>query len=239
MSLAVASLHSSQVGISGSNLLGLVTTRDTVKATIGNASTPAGSASSAASADSQSSSKQSTPQPQSLSPAEQRRVEELKRIDADVRAHEQAHIAAGQNLITSGPNYTYTYGPDGKQYAIGGEVGIDTSPEKKPEDNIDKGERIQAAALAPRDPSPQDYRVAAVGSQLEAQGRSDLAAERAQSTQSDAQSAPQTTTESGNGEQSTASVANESQAQTSPAIQAYLSLGGESAAPGSRLSAFA
>ncbi len=35
--------------------------------------------------------------------------------------------------------------------------------------------RIQAAALAPRDPSSQDYRVASIGTQLEAQGRIDLA----------------------------------------------------------------
>ena len=109
-----------------------------------------------------------------LTPEQQRLVEELKRIDQNVRAHEQAHMAAGRGVVTSGANYTYTYGPDGKQYAVGGEVGIDTSAERKPEANIDKGIRIQAAALAPRDPSPQDYRVAAIGSRLETQGRVDL-----------------------------------------------------------------
>lgn len=113
-----------------------------------------------------------------LSPAAQRRIAELKRIDAEVRAHEQAHISAGRGVITSGPTYTYTYGPDGKRYAIGGEVGIDTSPEREPRANIDKGQRIQDAALAPAEPSPQDYRVASVGKQLESQGRSDLMAEQ-------------------------------------------------------------
>lgn len=113
-----------------------------------------------------------------LSAAEKREVEQLKRIDAEVRAHEQAHINAGRGVVTSGPVYTYTSGPDGRQYAIAGEVGIDTAPEKKPEANIDKGQRIQEAALAPSQPSPQDYQVAAAGSQLEAQGRSDLAQAR-------------------------------------------------------------
>ena len=106
---------------------------------------------------------------------EQRQVASLQQIDRNVRAHEQAHISAGRGVVTGSVNYSYTYGPDGKQYAVGGEVGIDTSAEKKPEANIDKGIRIQAAALAPRDPSAQDYRVAAIGSQLETQGRTDLA----------------------------------------------------------------
>lgn len=109
-----------------------------------------------------------------LSPAEQRQIRELQQIDRTVREHEQAHLSAGRGVVTSGANFTYTYGPDGRQYAIAGEVGIDTSPERKPEENIDKGIRIQEAALAPRDPSPQDYQVAAVGSRLEGQGRGDL-----------------------------------------------------------------
>ncbi len=117
-----------------------------------------------------------------LSQAEQRQVRELQQIDRAVRAHEQAHLSAGRGVVTSGVSFTYTYGPDGKQYAIGGEVGIDTSPEREPEENIDKGIRIQEAALAPRDPSPQDYQVAAVGSRLEGQGRSDLVRQQQQET---------------------------------------------------------
>jgi hypothetical protein len=81
--------------------------------------------------------------------------------------------------VTSGASFSYTYGPDGKAYAVAGEVGIDTAPERQPAANIDKGRAIQAAALAPRDPSPQDFRVASVGGQLESQGRSDLADQRA------------------------------------------------------------
>jgi hypothetical protein len=110
-----------------------------------------------------------------LTIAEQRQVAELQQIDRNVRAHEQAHISAGRGVVTSAANFSYTYGPDGRRYAVGGEVGVDTSAEKKPEANIDKGMRIQAAALAPKDPSSQDYQIASVGKRLEAQGRSDLA----------------------------------------------------------------
>lgn len=115
-----------------------------------------------------------------LTADQQRQVERLKQVDADVRAHEQAHIAKGQGVVTSGAQYTYMYGPDGKQYAVAGEVAIDTAPEQKPEDNIDKGQRIQTAALAPVDPSPQDYRVASIGSALEDKGRVDLDALQAE-----------------------------------------------------------
>lgn len=115
-----------------------------------------------------------------LSPEQQREVADLRATDLRVRAHEQAHISAGHGVVTSGPHYQYTTGPDGVRYAVGGEVGIDTSREQKPEANIDKGQRIQAAAMAPRDPSPQDRRVAAVGAELEADGQAELAAQRRQ-----------------------------------------------------------
>lgn len=113
-----------------------------------------------------------------LTPAEQRRVDELKQIDRTVREHEAAHLRAGQGVVTSGASFTYAYGPDGKTYAVGGEVGVDTAKEAKPEQNIDKGARIQAAALAPKDPSAQDYRVAGIGGRLEAEGRTDLSVQQ-------------------------------------------------------------
>lgn len=113
--------------------------------------------------------------PQQLSAAELKRVSELKATDAKVRAHEQAHVAAGQGIVTSGPSYTLTYGPDGRAYAVAGKVGVDTSPEQDPQANIDKGRRIQAAALAPAEPSGQDLRVAAAGRALQAEGVRELA----------------------------------------------------------------
>jgi hypothetical protein len=129
---------------------------------------------------------------QELTPEQKRQVEKLKQIDRQVREHEAAHLRAGRGVVTSGANFTYTYGPDGKQYAVGGEVGIDTSPESKPQENIDKGIRIQVAALAPRDPSAQDRRVAAVGGQLESKGRTDLVEEQRQQAAEQAQTDEET-----------------------------------------------
>ncbi len=105
-----------------------------------------------------------------LSDDEAKLVEQLKTIDQKVRAHEQAHLSAGGNLVRSGANFQYQKGPDGKQYAVGGEVQIDASPiPDDPEKTIQKMQQVKRAALAPSDPSPQDRKVAAEASQIEAQ----------------------------------------------------------------------
>lgn len=109
-----------------------------------------------------------------LTPAQQAQVAKLQQTDREVRAHEAAHLAAGNGVVTSGARYEYAVGPDGKRYAIGGEVSIDTGKEDEPRANIDKGGRIQRAAMAPAEPSSQDYRVAAVGAQMVADGYRDL-----------------------------------------------------------------
>ena len=62
-----------------------------------------------------------------LTEQEVKQVQELKARDREVRAHEAAHLAAAGSLAT-GVSFTYQRGPDGVQYAVGGEVGIDTSP---------------------------------------------------------------------------------------------------------------
>lgn len=114
-----------------------------------------------------------------LSPEQRRQLAELARVDREVRAHEAAHLRVGAGIVTSGANFSYVYGPDGKSYAVAGEVGIDTSPEEEPEANIDKGQRIQIVALAPAEPSPQDYRIAAVGERIEQLGYSAVAKQQA------------------------------------------------------------
>lgn len=110
-----------------------------------------------------------------LSEAEQRQVSELKARDREVRAHEMAHVAAGAGLVTRGASYTYQTGPDGQRYAIGGEVGIDTSPGRTPEETLAKAERIRAAALAPAEPSGQDRQVAAQASRMAGDARMEIA----------------------------------------------------------------
>ena len=113
-----------------------------------------------------------------LSPAELRIVARLRETDRAVRAHEQAHLAVGGDLVRGGASYSYATGPDRKRYAVAGEVSIDVSPGRTPQETIPKAVHVRATALAPADPSPQDHSVAARATQMEQQARIDLAAER-------------------------------------------------------------
>ncbi len=98
-----------------------------------------------------------------MSEEEAKEIEKLKEQDREVHAHEQAHKSAGGQYVTGGPQYEYRTGPDGKRYAVGGSVSIDTSPVKgDPDATIRKMQTVQRAALAPANPSAQDRRVAAV-----------------------------------------------------------------------------
>ncbi|MER2555291.1 MAG: putative metalloprotease CJM1_0395 family protein [Thauera sp.] len=110
-----------------------------------------------------------------LSESERQQIGELKARDREVRAHEMAHVAAGAGLVTRGARYTYETGPDGQRYAIGGEVGIDTSPARTPEASLAKAERIRAAALAPAEPSGQDRQVAAQAARMASEARMEIA----------------------------------------------------------------
>ncbi len=105
-------------------------------------------------------------------------IQKLKTRDREVRQHERAHMAAGGPYITGGPTYTYQTGPDGKRYAIAGEVHIDTSPEKDPEATIRKMETVKRAALAPSNPSTQDRLVAAKASMEEQKAHLELLKEK-------------------------------------------------------------
>jgi len=102
-----------------------------------------------------------------LSDNELRQIEQLASRDREVRAHEQAHLSAAGSRATSGASFTYTDGPDGKRYATGGEVSIDTSPVRgDPEATLRAAELIQRAALAPASPSAQDRQVAAAANAM-------------------------------------------------------------------------
>lgn len=111
----------------------------------------------------------------------QRVITELKSRDREVKAHEQAHLAAGGRHVTGGASYSYQTGPDGRRYAIGGEVGIDTSPVAgDPEATLAKAQQVRAAALAPAEPSSQDLKVAAQATQMAAQARAEIAQQNQQ-----------------------------------------------------------
>lgn len=110
---------------------------------------------------------------ENLSSEEKRQVNELKRRDAEVKTHEQAHMAAGGGVVQGGASYEYQRGPDGRTYAVGGEVQIDVSAENTPEATIAKMQQVQRAALAPAQPSGTDRAVAARAAQVEARARSE------------------------------------------------------------------
>ncbi len=110
-----------------------------------------------------------------LSEADLQKLQVLRQHDREVRAHEMAHVAAGGSLVRGGASFTYEVGPDGQRYAMGGEVGIDTSPGRTPVETLAKADQIRAAALAPTDPSGQDRQVAAMATRMAMQARMELA----------------------------------------------------------------
>lgn len=126
------------------------------------------------------------PDPNQLSEEEQRQLQELQVRDREVRAHEQAHVAAGGSLVVRGAVYEYETGPDGQRYAVGGEVKIDASPGRTPEETVNKAQRIVAAALAPADPSPQDRKVASDAQRMAAEARVAIAREASEQSSNQA-----------------------------------------------------
>jgi hypothetical protein len=126
--------------------------------------------------------------PRKLSADDQRLVLELEHIDARVRAHEAAHQAAG-GALTGAVHLDFVVGPDGRSYAVGGDVSIQIVSGRTPQETIANAEQVVRAALAPADPSGQDLAVASAALQLVAQAES---AQLQQLTQSQAKAKPAT-----------------------------------------------
>ncbi len=107
---------------------------------------------------------------------QEREISGLKRRDQEVRSHELAHAAVG-GASTGAPSYSFEVGPDGKKYAVAGEVSVDLSRvDGDPQATIAKMQKVHAAALAPANPSVQDTRVAATAAQIILQAQSELLA---------------------------------------------------------------
>jgi len=124
---------------------------------------------------------------QSLDEAELKKVQELKQRDIEVRAHEAAHLAAAGKYAQGAASFEYKRGPDGKSYAVGGEVSIDTAPiPGDPKATLRKAQQIQAAAHAPANPSAQDRQVAAQAASMAANARAEIAEQRTEGNESPA-----------------------------------------------------
>jgi len=87
----------------------------------------------------------------------QRVLDKFKSSDSRVRTHEQAHAANG--ATTSPISYKYQAGPDGKLYAVGGEVRLDTSLPSDPKEAAFKLSQIQKSASAPSGLSGADAQI--------------------------------------------------------------------------------
>jgi len=116
--------------------------------------------------------------PDDLSPTEKAAVSELQQRDQQVKQEEKAHAAVAGDL--AGPiNYIYQRGPDGRQYAVGGSVGISASTlSGDPEEAKRLGARIAVAANAATNPSAQDYATARQAYALAATTTSPSSAEK-------------------------------------------------------------
>lgn len=114
-----------------------------------------------------------------LTDDERQEVRELKERDREVRSHEQTHMAAAGAHALGRPTFQYTTGPDGKRYAVGGEVNIDTGAVAgDPRATIQKMQQVRRAALAPGNPSAQDRAVAARAQAAERRAQAELAEQR-------------------------------------------------------------
>lgn len=110
---------------------------------------------------------------------ETKKINELAARDREVRAHEQAHAAVG-GVHAGAPTYTFERGPNGRNYAVGGEVSISTSPVAgDAQATIRKADQVKRAALAPAQPSAQDRAVAAQATQMKIEAQIELREQKA------------------------------------------------------------
>ena len=113
-----------------------------------------------------------------LTSEQQQEVAQLRQRDAAVRQHEAAHQAAGGQL-TGPASFSYQTGPDGKSYAVGGEVQVSAHSGRTPDETIAIARQVRAAALAPADPSSADLSAASGATQMEAQALQQKQTQRA------------------------------------------------------------
>ncbi|WP_448871599.1 putative metalloprotease CJM1_0395 family protein [Desulfobulbus propionicus] len=156
--------------------------------------------------------------PQDLAPEEEKMVRELKQRDREVKAHEMAHLAVAGQYARGGASYTYQQGPDGRRYAVGGEVPVDLSEEKTPEETIEKMRVIRRAAMAPAEPSSADRSVAANASAIEGRARQELQAQEAQEAEAARSRASSGERETGSAEGADAAAPPSESPQVTPSL---------------------
>ncbi len=91
-----------------------------------------------------------------LDPAQREHLRRLQARDRRVRAHEQAHNLAGGGQVAPAVRYRYQTGPDGRRYAVGGQVHAPAGGGGSPEKALEHSADLRRAAVAPTRPSYQD-----------------------------------------------------------------------------------
>lgn len=132
--------------------------------------------------------------PGSPSQEQQAVILDLRQRDAEVRRHEAAHASAG-GQFAGAPSFQFTKGPDGRSYAVSGEVPIDLSPvPDDPQATIQKMRQVKRAALAPANPSAADRGVAASADQQALAAQLELNKQRAEETRNQLDTAQEAST---------------------------------------------
>lgn len=109
-------------------------------------------------------------------------LRELKQRDREVRQHEQTHAAMGGSYASS-PSYEFQRGPDGRQYAVGGQVNIDITPiPGDPQATLQKMQIVRRAAMAPTQPSAADRQVAQEAANRAREAQSEIRQEQRESS---------------------------------------------------------
>jgi len=85
-------------------------------------------------------------------------LEKFRNKDSEIRTHEQTHASIGHT--TSPISYNYQEGPDGKMYAVGGSVRLDTTIPDDPKAAAFKLDMIQKAASGVAHASSADNSIA-------------------------------------------------------------------------------
>lgn len=97
--------------------------------------------------------------PKNYDEEEYKRVlEKFKQRDSEIKTHEQTHASSAHT--TAPIAYNYDVGPDGKLYAAGGHVRLDTSVPKNEEEASFKLDQIKKAASSSSDLSSADAQIA-------------------------------------------------------------------------------
>jgi hypothetical protein len=113
---------------------------------------------------------------------DQQQIRQLAARDREVRAHEAAHAAVG-GQYAGAASFQFVRGPDGVNYAAGGEVPISLPRGGEPGARLVAAEQVRRAALAPANPSAQDRSIAALAAQTALGARAEISTIQAQARQ--------------------------------------------------------